>query len=275
MKSREVDARDCERFRERLDRWAEGDLTSEGEAELSAHAAVCEACAQELALYRRLGAEREEATAAHVPEAWAEEMAVRVGEALPPNDHDTLTGEGVLPRGGVRKAAGARGGFAWPRWALTALAAGLIVTNLLMLGRMRQLEARQARLLESLGSPAVETYTPPAGGRTVAGLGATRFAGGGIFGSEPTVGGLRRMLRKLPPGATLLDARDAAAWRAVLERSGMLETWPLLGTLEWTDGVQAGEAAELLSRLPLSDGRRIDEEELSEWLRGPGAYVEL
>jgi hypothetical protein len=249
-----IDNDDCERYQDTLDRLFEGAVPEEDVRRLRGHAESCPDCSALLEIHRRLrGAPLAELQAA-VPDRLVEGMWPRVELELLKDDW--------------RRASRPRRSPVW-RWVVAAQAAAIVLLAagaVYLQGELNSLKNRDANLNDWMALQQTqltelrERTSGPSHGVEVGTAGSIRDRRLQRAG-EVTVGDVSQYLRRLPANTRVLDARDA---RRLL--SDLVTEVPQAGggirpgglpAVDLADGLQAGEALELLTALDLDPASRL------------------
>jgi hypothetical protein len=225
------DRHGCDDFQARLDELIAGAAAPDLARRLLEHAATCADCRAVLALERRLAAAASaEALEAAVPDNLVADLWARLAPALAPRRAPARE----------RRWFGRRAAPLWAASTVVLLAcSGLLAAELLRLGsRLRAAEAAR-------------TWQPPPAAAAAApwhDLARTMLA---QSWGDLTVGEARQWLSRAPRETPLLDAATARGWLETLRRrdASAVRAWPRGTRLD--DGLQAGEAGDLLDALRL------------------------
>lgn len=260
---------DCHGFRERLDEYRAGTLSTASSAEMERHAGSCPVCAMTLRMQDHLEIADPD-LAAGLPEEHVRSMWPRVREEIARRES----------RRARRHRSGARTSVWIPALAAAAvllLAAG----NLYLLREVGAIQERERQLVErerglveqvELQERRLAELEASVGGidprgRTAALAATTSWER--MLGriDRISVGELTALLAALPPGTTLLRAEDLAR---IDERR---PAWPTRGwagpaaALDLSDGLQADELLRWIQALPLDPERNIATNRILERIR--------
>ena len=245
---------DCDRYQDILDRLFEGSASEEDLRGLRAHADSCPDCAALLEIHRRLHGKPLAELEAAVPDRLVEGMWPRV--------------EPEIMKREWRETSRPRRSPVWS-WVVAAQAAAIVLLAggaLYLFGELQSIKTREVKLTDWMSSQQYQltelkgrvSYTP--GGVEVGTTGTIperRLESA----ADANVGEVTRYLRSLPDNTQVLDAHDA---RRLL--SNLAGDFPSVGSgtrtealpaIDLRDGLQAGEALELLSALDLDPSLRL------------------
>ncbi|UCF19682.1 MAG: zf-HC2 domain-containing protein [Gemmatimonadota bacterium] len=242
---------DCRAFEEQLDALTSGELAQSEIEVLRAHASYCADCAVQLRINEHLSKPSLREIEAAVPEELARTVWPRLQGAI---------GFGVRRRGGVRRPSRF---WAFQRPALAAASLLLAVSCGLLLREVIDLRRRESALLQQVADQerwlaGMEARTGAAPVARTAGLAASQSWQRALARSESvTVSELGRLLASLSPRTTVLDSESAGRLARAALFPGTSAWKRVVADLHLDDGLQAGEALELLQAIDLEPDRSI------------------
>jgi hypothetical protein len=250
---------ECESFQDRLDRLGGGPPAGEDMRELERHAAGCPECAMILEAYLHLAGPSNEELEAQVPETITGTMWPRVAEKT--IDRNMITGSrwNSLLRVLVPTLAAA----------VVLLVFGLGLT----LGELRHLRGVEERMATEIERRDDTITALRLGGGEAPGLFASeRFralALSRFFAGRKTyrIGDLVALLEQLPPDTRLLSSREV---ETLAGGGGMFGYSPYnegLRRVDYSNGLDAGEAIMLIEALGIDSDELIPREQIAS-LRG-------
>jgi hypothetical protein len=234
---------DCQAFQDQLDALKEGTLPEEGLHQLRLHAAACADCAMLFRMYEHLASLPQDEMEAAVPGELVDSMWPRVQKEIDQRESPSVR-EPVPP-------------WKW-RWLVPALSAAsilLFVSAALLFSQVRQLQERERVLALKIAELDVRTSPATAAGASGL-LDPRRWERLLARREEVTPAEIGYVLARLPSRETILDPRTA---QVLVRRLALWEPFAKnrLSDIRTHDGLQAGEALQILDALDLEPGESI------------------
>lgn len=241
---------DCEVFQDQLDALARGTLSEEGIAELRLHAGSCQDCAVLLRMHEHLEGLSVVAGEAAVPDEWVSSMWPRV-------QADVATRESRR----LQRSLHRRWSWLVPAMAaatlLLAIASGLLFVELKGLRYREQILVQQVQEQQRWLAELDVRTSASAVARTAGLAGTSTWERVLAHRESMRVSELSDLLAGLPPSTTILSAADVRGLirRVPYLRTGAWET--VFAEIRIEDGLQAGEALQLIEVLNVPVDRSI------------------
>jgi hypothetical protein len=242
---------DCRIFQDQLERLIQDDLPHEGRELLRRHAAECPECAAILEMKTRLSEKTLGDLEDEVPEFLAEGMWGRV--------------QGAIEPGGIQRPERPRSRFGWG-WLIPAQAAAVVLLAVavgVLAGRLNKIQQREALLAQRISRQeqvmrtrdpqgAAEQESLPAGWSPGPQWERVLADSGGLTLRDVTV-----FLGSVPRGRLILPPAPAQEIIRRLSYRPPAAVAQALGRINISDGLDAGEALDLLHSYGFDPERRI------------------